>query len=317
MALINNVQEDLVREMNMQAIYDLIGNRINELFDTQTVIIRTFDLDKGLEQWQYAIERGERFYSDPRPLIWANKVLVDTKEFLLVNENYLETAKKFGGTGVSKGQPPKSALFVPMIVGDVVKGSVSLQNIDREHAFKESDLRLLTTLTNSMSVALENARLFDETTRLLAEAKQRATELSMVNSISKALASQLDPDELIELVGGQMKQMFNANIVYLALLNQQTMTIHFPYQYGDDMSPMKLGEGLTSKIILSGQSLLINKDVQELRKQLGVQRVGIPAASYLGVPIPVGDEIIGVLSVQIPPSPTSLPSNSTSTVRLT
>ena len=80
-----------------------------------------------------------------------------------------------------------------------------------------------------------------------------------------------------------MKQMFNANIVYLALLNQQTMTIHFPYQYGDDMSPMKLGEGLTSKIILSGQSLLINKDVQELRKQLGVQRVGIPAASYLGM----------------------------------
>ena len=26
--------------------------------------------------------------------------------------------------------------------------------------------------------------------------------------------------------------------------------------------------------------------------------MGIPAASYLGVPIPVGDEIIGVLSVQ-------------------
>ena len=32
--------------------------------------------------------------------------------------------------------------------------------------------------------------------------------------------------------------------------------------------------------------------------QLGIDRVGIPAASYLGVPIPVGDEIIGVLSVQ-------------------
>ena len=26
--------------------------------------------------------------------------------------------------------------------------------------------------------------------------------------------------------------------------------------------------------------------------------MGLPAASYLGVPIPVGDEIIGVLSVQ-------------------
>ena len=66
-------------------------------------------------------------------------------------------------------------LFVPMIVGDVVRGSVSLQNVDKENAFSESDIRLLTTLTNSMSVALENARLFDETTHLLAEAKQRAS----------------------------------------------------------------------------------------------------------------------------------------------
>ena len=97
-----------------------------------------------------------------------------------------QCANNTEGTGVSKGLPPKSAVFVPMIVGDVVRGSVSLQNVDKENAFSESDLRLLTTLTNSMSVALENARLFDETTRLLAEAKQRATELSTVNNISKA-----------------------------------------------------------------------------------------------------------------------------------
>ena len=133
---------------------------------------------------------------------------------------------------------------------------------------------------------------------LLAEAKQRATELSTVNSISKALASQLDPDDLIKLVGDQLKNLFNANIVYLALLNKKTKIIHFPYQFGDDNKPMKLGEGLTSKIILTGEPLLINKDVEELRAKLGVQTMGIPAASYLGVPIPVGDEIIGVLSVQ-------------------
>ncbi len=298
LGVINKVQEDLVREINMQAIYDLVGNRISQLFDTQSVIIRTFDQVTGLEHWQFAIEKGQRLYSEPRPFIWANKELIQRKESLVVNENYIETAKKFGGTGVSKGQPPKSAVFIPMIVGDVVKGSVSLQNIDKENAFTGSDLRLLTTLTNSMSVALENARLFDETTHLLAEAKQRATELSTVNSISKALASQLNPDELIELVGSRMKDLFNANIVYLALLNPKSKTIYFPYQYGDNMAPMKLGEGLTSKIILNGEPLLINKDVQELRAQLGVQQIGIPAASYLGVPIPVGDEIIGVLSVQ-------------------
>jgi len=37
------------------------------------------------------------------------------------------------------GKPPKSAVFVPMIVGDIVRGSVSLQNVDKEYAFNESD----------------------------------------------------------------------------------------------------------------------------------------------------------------------------------
>ena len=298
LAVINSVQEGLVREMDMQAIYNIVGDRLCTLFNIQTVVIRTFDHNDGTETWQYSIEKGLKQKVDPRPFNWNSKQLILTKKPLNIKENYVETSKKHGGSGVTAGEPPKSAVFVPMIVGDVVKGSVSLQNVDIENAFSESDIRLLTTLTNSMSVALENARLFDETTRLLAEAKQRATELSTVNNISKALASQLNTDELIQFVGGQMKDLFTANIVYLALLNAKTKTIYFPYQFGDDNEPIKLGDGLTSKIILTGEPLLINKDVQERRAKLGVEQMGKAAASYLGVPIPVGDEIVGVLSVQ-------------------
>jgi signal transduction histidine kinase/DNA-binding response OmpR family regulator len=297
--VINSVQDGLAREIETKAIFNLVGDRLCDLFpETQTLVIRTFDYKNNLEVWQYAIEKGIRLSSDPRPFIWANKELINNKRPIYINENYLETAKKYGGTGVTKGKPPKSAVFVPMMTGDFVKGSVSLQNVDKENAFSESDMRLLTTITNSMSVALENARLFDETTHLLSEAKQRASELTTVNNISRAIASQLNPNELIEFVGDQLRDLFNANIVYLALLNKKTKVIHFRYQYGDNMSPIKLGEGLTSNIILTGQPLLFNKDVEVQTGQLGLQRVGIPAASYLGVPIPVGDEIVGVLSVQ-------------------
>src|SRR5687767_709267 len=181
-------------------------------------------------------------------------------------------------------------MFVPMMVGDLVRGSVSLQNVDREFAFNEADLRLLTTLTNSMSVALENARLFAETNVLLYQSKQRAAELSTVNSISKALASQLDPADLIKMVGDQLKELFKANIVYLALLEKKTKMINFPYQYGDTMDPLKLGEGLTSKVILDGEPMLVNKDLQEWREQQGIESIGVPAASGLWVPIPIGDE---------------------------
>ena len=298
LAVINSVQDGLVREMNMNAIYELVGNRICKLFDTQTVIIRTFDHKHEQEEWQYAIEKGVRIYSKPRPFNWANNQLIKTRQHLIVNENYAEVARQHGGQGVTKGLPPKSAVFVPMIVGDVVRGSVSLQNVEKENAFSESDMRLLTTLTNSMSVALENARLFDETTHLLADAKQRASELTTVNNISKAIASQLNPNELIKFVGDQLRDLFKANIVYLALLNRKTNMIHFPYQYGEVMPSRKIGDGLTSKIILTGEPLLINKDLSMKHEELGIAQMGIPAASYIGVPIPQGDEYIGVLSVQ-------------------
>jgi transcriptional regulator with GAF, ATPase, and Fis domain len=163
--------------MDMRAIYDLVGNRICELFDTQTVIIRTFDHKSGNEEWQFAIEKGDRVYSKPRPFNWANQLLVKTKQALLVNKDYSETAKQHGGTGVTKGLPPKSAVFVPMIVGDVVKGSVSLQNVEKENAFSEADMRLLTT-SLIYECALENARLFDETNHLLAESNRDFIELS-------------------------------------------------------------------------------------------------------------------------------------------
>ena len=52
----------------------------------------------------------------------------------------------------------QSGMFVPLTVGDKVTGYVSLQNVDKENAFSESDVRLLETLANSMGVALENAR---------------------------------------------------------------------------------------------------------------------------------------------------------------
>ncbi|MBS1917506.1 MAG: response regulator [Bacteroidetes bacterium] len=130
------------------------------------------------------------------------------------------------------------------------------------------------------------------------EVQVQAEELTTVNQISQALASQLNLDDLIKLVGDEMRQVFKANIVYLAMLDKKTNTIHFPYQYGEVLPPIKFGEGIASKILATGKPLLINKDLNQQISQLGIQRLGLPSASYLGVPIPIDDEIIGVLSVQ-------------------
>ena len=59
---------------------------------------------------------------------------------------------------------------------------MSIQNLDREHAFSESDRRLLATIAGSLGVALENAQLIHQT-------RQRVSELATVNSVGHALSS--------------------------------------------------------------------------------------------------------------------------------
>ncbi|MEO6347591.1 MAG: GAF domain-containing protein, partial [Aquaticitalea sp.] len=301
LAVINSVQEGLVREMDMQSIYSLVGKVICEVLNTQTLIIRTFDLQKEVETWEFAIENGERLFLDPKPFIWANKHLIKTKESLLINENYVETAKQYGDAnkGISKGLPPKSAIFVPMMLGGKVIGSVSLQNVLEENAFTESDVRLLNTLTNSMSVALENARLFNETTRLLAETEQRASEMQTVNNISRALVSQLDFKSLIKLIGDQMLETFNADIVYLAIHDKKANMLNFPYVYGEDEAQSReFGNGITEKIILNKEPLLINEDLDKAYEEIEADKKGRWVQSFLGVPIIVGNDAIGVISIQ-------------------
>ena len=305
LAVINSVQDGLAKELDMQGIYDLIGDRLCELFpDTKALVIRTFDQDTGLEHFRYAIEKGERLKIEPRPFIWASQQLIRDRKPILINEDYLETSKKFGGTGVTKGEPPKSAVFVPMMVGEVVKGSISLQNVDRENAFTDSDLRLLTTLTNSMSVALENARLFDETNRLLKETEQRTAELAVINSVQEGLAKELDIQGIYELVGDRLCDLFpDTQTLVIRTFNNEIGTEHFHYaiekgiRFPIESRPFSWS---SKELIATKRPLDIRTNYLETAKQHGGSGVtkGQPPKSAVFVPMVVGDVVKGSVSLQ-------------------
>ncbi len=196
LAVINSVQEGLARELDMKAIYDLVGNKIRDVFDAQGVIIATFDHETGTEKFNYLLEKGERFYAEPRRYDKLRYQLIMTKQKILINDNVEKAFAEFGLKVVSGTEIPKSLLFVPLIVGNKVTSYVSLQNVDKENAFTDSDVRLLETLANSMSVALENARLFDETNRLLKETEQRTAELAVINSVQEGLSKEMEIRDL-------------------------------------------------------------------------------------------------------------------------
>jgi signal transduction histidine kinase/DNA-binding response OmpR family regulator/ligand-binding sensor domain-containing protein len=296
LALINAVQEALAGSLDSQAIYEFLGDRVRQQFNPDRVILASYDPDTHRFFIHYFFDGGTRKSPPERePDRIETQVISTGKPVIIHNSN--EGKEWFAGE-VNKGAPVLSGLFVPFYHEKRVYGYIGLQSFRGENLYGDSHLRLMETLTSSMSIALENTRLFEETRRLLSEAKQRASELSTVNHISKAMSSHLDPNELIQLAGNQVRDLFRANIVYVALLNKKTQIIDFVYQHGEKMPSRRIGEGLTSQIILSGEPLLINKDMDLRKEELGIQSVGVPAASYLGVPIPVGEEIIGVISVQ-------------------
>ena len=106
-----------------------------------------------------------------------------------------------GATRVHRGRgPAESWLGVPILAGERVLGVIALESRQR-YAYSEADERFLSTLAASMGVALENARLFDETKHLLTESNDRAAELALINEIGAALARQLDFQAIVDLVG--------------------------------------------------------------------------------------------------------------------
>src|SRR5262249_35584079 len=195
------------------------------------------------------------------------------------------------GSSIVAGERPKSVLFVPLVAGGKPAGVISLQNIDREHAFAEDDQRLLTTLAGSLTVALENARLVQET-------RQRVRELATRDTVGQGLSSQLDLDGLIELVGERVRETFDADIAYVALHDEPAARIDFAYYYESGErrpeAPMAYGKGLTSQILRSREPLLLNRREQHE----GQASVGTPSLSYLAVPLLGGNKAIGGISVQ-------------------
>jgi signal transduction histidine kinase len=74
--------------------------------------------------------------------------------------------------------------------------------------------------------------------------------------------------------------------------------IHFPYYYGDSSESRPFGNGITEKIMLSREPLLINQKLEEAYDKLKAERKGSWVESFLGVPIIAGKKSIGVISVQ-------------------
>lgn len=95
--------------------------------------------------------------------------------------------------------------------------------------------------------------------------------------------------------------MFAANF-YIALYDAQTDSLSFPYFVDESDPPPRprpAGKGLTEYVLHTGQPHLVTPDIfRRLQAQGEVELMLTPAVDWLGAPLKVDDNVLGVLVVQ-------------------
>jgi K+-sensing histidine kinase KdpD len=304
LAIINSVQAGLAQNLDIQAIYDIVGDRIRKIFDAQTVILVSYDEAAGIGNGRYIWEKGERFFPDLVPLGNLHQSIIRNRKTLVFNENADEELTKMGTVVVPGTERARSAVFVPLVTGTRVFGMISLQNIEREHTFPETDVRLLETLASSMSVALENARLFDETQRLLKITEERNAELAIINSVQAALAAELNIQGIYEAVGDKIREIFRNTDMNIRIHDPQTNLTHYPYMYENGervhLEPQPGREaGFTAHVLRTRETVVINENLNEEQEKYGSFTIPgtSPEKSVLFVPLVTGDQARGLINL--------------------
>lgn len=198
------------------------------------------------------------------------------------------------------GEGVTSLVSVPLQSGDHVIGVLHAMS-SRRRLFTVGEMELLYTIANQVGAAIANAQMYEE-------ARQKSEEIRKgVLRIARALGSSLDGqqtaqtivDLALEMIGADRALLFaldpQGNLVARAAANFRTaMTGLSPLLVGDSgRGP----ETATAFVARRGRSLTIDDFAKDMRFVLpafaGRERV----TSYLGVPLKLGKEVLGVLEV--------------------
>lgn len=165
----------------------------------------------------------------------------------------------------------------------------------------DEDQLLVRQVTDQLSLALENARLFKET-------QSRAEDMAVLNEMGTELSTKLDPKAISEVVYKYTSRLMDTRNFYVALYDENKGEKSYPIAY-EDGKPIELGtskvtgRGFTDHIIHNKKVIFAPSDVESHRKALGIDFVPLsdddtPSQAWLGVPMLVGDRVLGVISVQ-------------------
>jgi len=299
--LINGIQQGMAASLDFQGIVDVVGDRLRAVLRVLDIGITWFDVERERLEFVYACEKGERLRIEPIKLPRAAHRLMQSRK----PEVYGTAADQVAaGLGAMPGtQQSKSNVVVPIIGSDRVLGMISLEDYERERAFGDSEVRLLSTIAASLGVALENARLFDVTQRLLKETERRSSELAVINEIQQGMARKLEFQAIVDLVGDKLREVFATGDMAIHWRDESANTVVslYVYEHGRrlaNQSQPYVPEKRLNVALQGGKPVVMGD--RAAMERIGIRTVpGTDASlSCVFVPVMVGDRLLGAISIE-------------------
>ncbi len=197
--------------------------------------------------------------------------------------------------GFDAEETSRSELCVPISFANRVIGVLDIQ-AEAEDAFDDQDVAAMETLAGQLAAAMRNAMLFHER-------GEQLSNLNALNRVIQATAASLSLDELLTSLCGVVVELMSPDGFFVALVDKGA---------GDLVVPLLMDEGVfyrgtrlsrkgfTDHVIQTGVPICIH-DMEVEAANYPVERVtvgsGRTAASWLGVPLRSGQEIVGAIVV--------------------
>jgi signal transduction histidine kinase len=196
--------------------------------------------------------------------------------------------------GFPPGHPPmRSFLGVPVMLRGVAYGNLYLTEKRDGEDFTEEDEELVTLLAGQAAVAIENARLYEASTRW-------SRQLQSLEEVGNALATETDLDRLLDLVVSRLRELVGARVVALALPSGSA-DLRFAAVAGDVAEDL-LGETFPRSTSKSGRVIARRRservdsviDDPEVNREI-TRRAA--ARTGMWVPLIARDRVIGVIEI--------------------
>ena len=195
--------------------------------------------------------------------------------------------------GFPPGHPPmKTFLGVPILLRGIAYGNLYLTEKAGGADFAEEDEEVVQLLAAQAAVAIENARLYEASTRW-------SDQLESLNEVATALVSEIDLQRLLSLIADRLRDLIDARLVTISL-PQADGTLRIEAASGDgarDFVGRELGQRSKNARVLARRriervdSLLEDPETDQETARL------MQARSGLYVPLLVRDEAIGIIAV--------------------